>query len=197
MFKTDDFDEEVVGTLEIANREGIISPKDFDFNKSDIGDVDYLVKYYAINMTYSLKTLLEEMDYLVTGVNIYCPFHDDKLTGKPSAKYHLDSDALFCFSESKSYSAYHALKLLYGLDMEKVFKDSWNKLNPSQREDLILKYSEGNNVKDDYVNPIWMELKPVREQFKLHQVTFKQHKNALYKILGIMEQEREKSLLGV
>jgi len=74
-----------------------------DFDKTIMNKASGLVKFEAINRKYSLKKLLKGAGLHPESQNMYCPFHDDELTGKPSAKYHPDTDKLYCFSESKMY----------------------------------------------------------------------------------------------
>lgn len=142
-------------------------------------DIPVQIKYKVINDAYSLKSLLEGLGVKVGGSNIYCPFHPDEDTGKPSAKYHPDTDLLYCFSESKVYSAYHAIKLLYMKDIDAVFRELWGKMTPQQQREVMTEETAQGIIEP----PGWTQTKRVWTQFSLGAVTFKQHKNALYKIL--------------
>ncbi len=148
---------------------------------------DYLLMFKVINRHYSLKKLLDDLGWDMWGSSIYCPFHEDKLTGKPSAKYFPDSDSLYCFSEGKSFTAYHALKVFYNKNMKKVFEECWNKLDSSDKERLIREHGEGVNIgSKDFIPDYWKRCKIILGKFKLKEITFRQHKNALYKIFRTM-----------
>ncbi len=170
-------------------------------NKDDnmFADFDGLFMYNVINYYYSLKQLLIDYGVKVRTANMFCPFHADKSTGKPSAKYFEKDDSLWCFSESKKYTAYHALKLLYNADMKERFSLAWSQIPLADREKLLRDYGNNSNSykASRYVNSIWTQLKFVWEKFSLGEVTFAQHKNALYKIFSIIAEEEQKKILEV
>ena len=148
-----------------------------------------LVKFEAINRKYSLKKLLKGMGLNPDHQNMYCPFHDDESTGKPSAKYHPDTDKLYCFSESKMYTAYHALKLLYNQDMDKVFSQVWTSMSTAERQEILDMYSL-EEVSSYTGNPsTWDKYKPLLESFKNQRIDYHQFKNGLYKVLMMMYEE--------
>lgn len=175
----------------VVEKNNIIENKssNFDFDPKITQEHSFLVKFHAINMYYSnnnrnMEKLLNDLDITTRGSNMYCPFHNDEITGKPSAKYHPESDMVYCFSESKVYTAYHALKILYGFDMNKIFKEAWLKLSDIDKEEILRKYGDEENIdKREFINPIWKELTPVLSQFMFGNVEFKKHKIALYKIM--------------
>lgn len=155
-------------------------------DKSITEKINPLVKVEVINKRYNLGKLLENQGYDTSGSNMYCPFHPDENTGKPSAKYHKDTDLLYCFSENKMYSAYHAIKLLYGLDVDKVFMDIWSKMSLNERHLIMEKYGEGGaNIAA--VPSEWDKYrKLVLDKFRTREVNYSQYKNALYKVLMIV-----------
>jgi hypothetical protein len=162
------------------------------FDRSITEKINPLIKVEVINKKYNLGKLLTDLGYDVTGSNMYCPFHPDEMTGKPSAKYHADTDRLYCFSENKSYSAYHAIKMLYGLDIEKVFNDIWADMSLAERHELMDKYEDGNasNIESSALPSEWIKYRDrVLDKFKQGEVSFKQYKNALYKVLMIVGQQ--------
>ncbi len=156
----------------------------------DIFDLDYdgLLVFYVINSHYSMKRLLVDYGIEFYGANIYCPFHDDELTGKQSAKYHESDDAIYCFSEQKKYTAYHALKELYKVDVKKEFYKIWADLNDSDREQFINKYSSGINI--NFIPDLWKRSSIIVGMYRQGKVNFKQHKNALYKIATMIYEDR-------
>lgn len=149
--------------------------------------INPLVKVEVINKKYNLGALLTNLGYDITGSNMYCPFHPDEATGKPSAKYHKDTDLLYCFSENKMFSAYHALKLLYGVNMDKVFMDIWSKMSLDERHNVMEKYDEhGSDIAN--VSSEWEKYKKlVLDKFRTREVNYTQYKNALYKVMMIVE----------
>jgi hypothetical protein len=150
------------------------------------GDIDYLLKYDIINKKYNLGKLLNGMGYNTSYGTMFCPFHDDKAGGKPSAKYHEDSDKLYCFSEHKMYTSYHALKYLYNQDMDKVFNDIWRSMSVSDRDMTIRQY-ENKDMNPEVNDTEWEKYqKMVLDKFKTGEVTYIQYKNALYKVLDIL-----------
>ena len=173
----------------ISNKKELNVFKENSFDKSISEDVSPLVKMKVINKYYNLGKILKNLGCDINSSNIYCPFHPDSMTGKPSAKYYPDSDLLYCFSENKIYSAYHAIKLIYGLDINKVFRDLWGKMSVSERH-FFIENSEQNDLFNTKDNIIWERYKEsVLGQFKKRKVNFTQYKNALYKILMIIEKE--------
>jgi hypothetical protein len=164
----------------------------FDFKENMIEDFTFLVKFYAVNRYYSkegcnMEKLLNDLGFQTRGSNMYCPFHHDELNGKPSAKYHPETDTVYCFSESKVFTAFHVLKDLYGISVDKFFRDVWNRLSDVDKEDIIRKYGDESNVdRKEFINPIWRSLSQVTSQFRQGNVGFRQHKNALYKIMNMV-----------
>jgi predicted Zn-dependent protease with MMP-like domain len=161
-------------------------------------DYPYQLKYHSVNRFFSVKgrdmeTLLNDLGIETRGSNMYCPFHNDELGGKPSAKYHPESDTVYCFSESKLFTSYHVLKDLYGKDMGKVFKKVWNELSEEEKEELLGKYGEGVEVDSkENISPIWRGLSNVLNQFRENNVEFNKHKNALYKIMKLIYEDKSK-----
>jgi hypothetical protein len=193
--RTFDFDSpesNTVDTIKVSTP----SVETFDFDSTVVQDYSFVVKFHAINRYYSvdnrnMEKLLNDINIVTRGSNMYCPFHDDELSGKPSAKYHPDSDMIYCFSESKVYTAYHALKELYAYDMNKIFKDAWRNLSDCDKEEIIRKYGDENNIdKKEFIDPKWKELIPVVTQFMMGNVTFKKHKIALYKVMSMIAESR-------
>lgn len=174
---------------EVVEKKPVEKKENNDFVNVDFGD---LLIYHAINKVFSLKELLNEMGIEVKSTNMYCPFHHDELTGKPSAKYFSDTDSLHCFSEQKTYSAYHALKILYGANMKEKFKKAWNQLGEADRERLLIEYGDGDGKRDadkDYISPVWRQLAGlVLVKFRDNEVTYKQYKTALYKVFTKVEE---------
>lgn len=167
---------------------------DYDFDNIGV-EINSLVKFYAINKYFNMKELMLNAGIDVLKTTMYCPFHDDEDGGKPSAKYHPDTDLLYCFSESKIYSAYHVLKLIYKADMEQKFYEAWTNLSDKEKEELILKYNKEDNVDikgTKFINPIWKKYKAVHSKFRENEVSFKQHKNALYKLFTMIYKDEVK-----
>lgn len=154
-----------------------------DLNNADA--VDLNVRYNVINKKYSLRAILENLGIEYRGSNMYCPFHPDSLTGKPSAKYHEDTDLIYCFSESKVFSAYHALKLLMGKNMREVFRSVWMSMSDEEKKEALAEFGT-DGAGEDIENPIWKKYEGVHKMFREGKVDFKKHKNALYKIFNIM-----------
>jgi hypothetical protein len=192
-----------VKTYDFEFQEGIDNPSipisnvdDYDFKEKDTRDYHFLIKFHAINIYYStekmnMEKLLNDLGIVTRGSNMYCPFHNDEITGKPSAKYHPDSDMIYCFSESKIYTSYHVLKDLYGADMKKIFKEAWGSLPDYEKEELIRKYGDEDNIdKREFINPIWKELTHVVNQFMMGNVDFRKHKNALYKVMTMISESK-------
>lgn len=154
-----------------------------DFDKTLVGKINPLVKLDVINDNYSLEKMLRNYGCYIDGSTMYCPFHDDDVTGKPSAKFHRDTDTLYCFSENKVYTAYHALKILYGQNVNTIFNRIWKTLTKEERLDYIGKYDDGNSavvVSDsdwEYYD------KNILSRFRNGNVSFSQYKNALYHVL--------------
>ena len=121
---------------------------------------------------------------------MYCPFHDDYSTGKPSAKYHPDTDKLYCFSESKMYTAYHALKILYNKDMDDVFKKVWATMSYAERGELLDKYSDDPDLVEANKS-VWDTYKPFLMYFKSQRIDYQQFKNGLYKVFMMQVKENE------
>lgn len=72
--------------------------------------------YYIVNQCFSIKELMGE----TSDKGIYCPFHgESRLSGsKPSARFYDNQFPikLWCFTEHKSYYAYHYIKLIMKRD---------------------------------------------------------------------------------
>jgi hypothetical protein len=163
----------------------------YDF-KNVKSDYPFLVKFAAINKHFSLKQLLIDFGLEVSRTNMFCPFHDDEYTGKPSARYHPDTDLLYCFSESKMYYPYHALKDLHGANINEKFLEAWGAISQAEKEEILDKYGEGEGKvidREEFLNPIWRNLKFVSGKFRQGDATFKQHRNAVYKILKMIYDE--------
>ena len=164
------------------------------FDKSIVDNLSPLLKMEVINKNYNLGELLKNLGVDLSGSNIYCPFHADELTGKPSARYHPDTDLLFCFSESKMYSAYHAIKILYGVNTDKVFYDLWYKMPLDQRHSLMDKYDKNGGTfsssETDKKKSEWSKYNDsVLVHFRNRKVNFRQYKNALYKVLKLIQEK--------
>lgn len=159
-----------------------------DFDKTLVGEINPLVKVDVINSHFKLSVLLREYGCYIDGSTMYCPFHDDDITGKPSAKYHSDTDLLYCFSENRVYSAYHALKILFGKDVNFIFKKIWSSLSREERLSYIGKYDE--KAKDIVIEDTGWNYynKNILSAFKLGKVTYEQYKNALYKVLSLVQE---------
>lgn len=161
------------------------------FDRTVVEDVSPLVKMDVINSRYNLGGLLRQLGHNLESSNLYCPFHPDELTGKPSAKYHADTDLLYCFSEHKMYSAYHALKLLYGIDTNKVFQDIWSKMTTQERAEVLDKRGEVAPSLQKQQSTWEFYKTNVLDQFKARKVDYRQYKNALYKVLMVMKDTKE------
>lgn len=161
------------------------------FESSLVDDVNPLVKVEVINKKFNMGKLLRNLGYEIDYGNIYCPFHDDEATGKPSAKYHGDTDKLYCFSENKMYSAYHALKLLYGQDINEIFHNIWIQMDELERAEVLSRYDSNVNVKiSNKEKSTWdIYREKVLDKFKFGEVNYRQYKNALYKVLMIVTNE--------
>lgn len=158
-----------------------------------VDKINPLVKYDVINKNYNMRKLLNDLGIKTEGSNMYCPFHPDEMTGKPSAKYHEDTDLVFCFSENKAYSAFHAIKVLYNINTDKVFEDIWGRMGQEDKKVLLDKYDSEDNTGNQYVNTEWDKYKnDVLSMFKAGRVTFKQYKNALYKVFLLLNKETVK-----
>lgn len=62
---------------------------------------------------------LTDFDEFSSYGSMFCPFHDDEVGGKPSAKFFEDEDGiqrLYCFSERRQFTAYDYIKLLLHQD---------------------------------------------------------------------------------
>ena len=160
-----------------------------DFDRSIVDKINPLVKVEVINRHFNLGRLLRNLGIDTSRSNIYCPFHPDEATGKESAKYHEDTDLLYCFSESKMYSAYHAVKILYGGDTEKIFRDIWAKMSESERHEVMDKFaSEG--PPPDSTPSMWDFYRDnVLKKFQEGVVNYTQYKNALYKVMSLLDKE--------
>lgn len=166
--------------------------KENGFDRSIVDDINPLLKMEVINKHFNLGRLLRNLGMDTSSSNMYCPFHDDKSTGKPSAKYHENTDLLYCFSENKMYSAYHAIKFLYNKDTNKVFQKIWFSLSEEERHEYMDKYNESGKVVKDRSK--WDDLRDsVLSKFSSGQVTFKQYKNALYKVFMIIREDKSDS----
>lgn len=164
------------------------------FDSLTVDKVSSLVKYDVINKHYNLKKLLNDLGIQTEGSNIYCPFHPDEMTGKPSAKYHPDTDLLYCFSENKVYSAFHAIKLLYSIEVDKVFNDLWSKMSRVEKMEALDKHEGSERGKDSvtHVSKEWENYRDnVLSLFKQGRVTFRQYKNALHKVFVLLSQDKK------
>lgn len=191
--KTYDFEhlEDKVLHQEIDKR---VNQSETDFK--GIVDYDPLFMYQIVNKCYSMKDLLLAAGVKVRSPNMYCPFHDDEFTGKQSAKFFYDDDTMYCFSENKSYTAYHVLKYIYGLDMKKKFLEAWKGLSEHEREILMRDYGGDSEVsRTDFISEVWRKCVLILSKFKKGEVTFKQHKNALYKIFKMIHEDNNKKRL--
>lgn len=159
-----------------------------DFDKTLVGEINPLVKVDVINSHFKLSDLLREYGCYIDGSTMYCPFHDDDITGKTSAKYHSDTDLLYCFSENRVYSAYHALKILFGKDVNSIFKKIWSNMSKEDRLSYLGKYDE--KVKDIVVEDTGWDYynKNILSVFKSGKVSYGQYKNALYKVLSLVQE---------
>lgn len=166
--------------IKIQQTEKTFKPNDFD--KEVTQDVDPLVKYEVINRRFNLGKLLRSYGCDIDGQQMYCPFHMDKLTGKPSAKYHSDTDRLYCFSESKSYTAYHALKILFNQDMSKVFDKVWALYSLDEKREILENFSTGGGDSSQMLSPIWEQYKPLLDKFQKGEITYRQFKAGMYKV---------------
>lgn len=163
--------------------------KENGFDETIVNDVHPFLKVEVINKHYNMGKLLTNLGYDVSRGSMYCPFHPDKATGKPSAKYHSDTDKMYCFSENKMYSSYHVIKLLYGIDTEKVFRDIWNNMSNVERREWYDKYDTNGTKKDNEPSKWEIYQKAVLSKFMTGEVNFTQYKNALYKVLNIISTE--------
>jgi hypothetical protein len=151
-------------------------------------DINPLVKMDVINDKFNMGKLLRAYGCEIDRSTMYCPFHDDEHTGKPSAKYHKETDSIYCFSENKVYTAYHALKILYGKNINKVFKLVWDELSDVDKRYYLDKHNEQKEVKIEESK--WdIYNRKVLSKFKVGEVTYTQYKNALYKVLEILQKE--------
>ena len=181
--------------VEIEKGEG---KKEEDYDFEGVRDFDPLFVFHVINKNYSLRELMENLGIEVGSSNMFCPFHPDSLTGKPSAKYFENDDSLYCFSENKMYSAYHALKDLYGMDMKKVFYKAWKGMDETEREGMMREFGGERSGNDkEFVSPVWRQCRIIMGKFRKGEVSFKQHKNALYKVMTMMHEDGIKRKMGV
>ena len=145
------------------------------------------LKYDLINSYFNMGELLNNMGIETRGSNIFCPFHPDTLTGKPSAKYFPDSDTIHCFSESRTYTAYHVLKLLQGKDVKKIFQDIWDNMPTHEKKEWMDKYDV---VEEDVEDKEWGRYSLVTSQFREGNVDFEKHKKGLFKVIKAIFLER-------
>lgn len=163
-----------------------------DFEDALVEKQSGLVKYEAINRKFNLGKLLTGLGYSIGSQNMYCPFHADALTGKPSAKYHSDTDILYCFSESKCYTAYHALKILYNKDMDKIFDIVWTSMSSAERQEILDKVEpDKNHVVTKETESAWEKYKTMLLNFRDKNVNYTQFKTGLYKALDAITPENE------
>lgn len=174
--------------IKLLNTGEAFKPNELDSTITD--KVSGLVKYEVINRKFNLGKLLRGYGCRIDGQTMYCPFHDDMFTGKPSAKYHPDTDLLYCFSESKMYTAYHALKILYNQDMNKVFNDVWYSMSKAERQEVLDNFSdEDTSGLTEARSSLWDKYMPMLDNFKFGKINYHQLKNGLYKVLFMMYQE--------
>ena len=164
-----------------------------DFDKTVTG-VNPLVQMEVINSRYNMGDLLRKLGYEIDRGNMYCPFHPDNITGKPSARYHESDDKLWCFSEHKQYSAYHVLKILMGQNVNVLFRQIWSGMTVPERQTIIDKYGagavQGSAREISEAQRKWdFYHARVLSQFARHSVSYQQYKNALYKVLEIVQSE--------
>lgn len=162
-----------------------------DFDKTVTG-VNPLVQMEVINSRYNMGDLLRKLGYEIDRGNMYCPFHPDNLTGKPSARYHESDDKLWCFSEHRNYTAWHVLKILMGQDMNTLFRQIWSSMTAPERRAIIDKYGagavQGSAREISEAQKKWdFYHARVLSQFARKLVSYKQYKNALYKVLEIVQ----------
>lgn len=162
-----------------------------DFDKTVTG-VNPLVQMEVINSRYNMGDLLRKLGYEIDRGNMYCPFHPDNLTGKPSARYHESDDKLWCFSEHRNYTAWHVLKILMGQDMNTLFRQIWSSMTAPERRAIIDKYGagavQGSAREISEAQKKWdFYHARVLSQFARKSVSYKQYKNALYKVLEIVQ----------
>lgn len=187
LFDVDGFGErEELEPVKIKKKEDVFVENSFDRGITE--DVPILLKIEVINSHYNMGSLLRKLGYFTGSSTMYCPFHNDSLTGKPSAKYHEDTDKLYCFSENKMYSAYHVIKILYGINPDKVFNDIWYKMSNLERNELLDKYSDESSKEiTTKEQSEWDKYnESVLSYFKNGKVTYTQYKNALFKVLDIL-----------
>jgi hypothetical protein len=188
--KTHDFDfvkkEQEKVVEDIISKRNELLPEGDDTLK----EFPYQLKYHAINTFFkdsnmNMEAMLRDLGYETRGdSNMYCPFHDDESGGKPSAKYHSDSDTVYCFSESKLYTSFHVIKDLMGKNPDVIFRKIWRELSEGVRVTLLAKYGENATLEiQENIPSVWKDLSLVLSQFKLQKVSFPQHKIALSKIL--------------
>jgi hypothetical protein len=161
-----------------------------DFEDALVEKQSGLVKYEAINRKFNLGKLLMGLGYTISSQNMYCPFHADEITGKPSAKYHADTDILYCFSENKCYTAYHALKILYAKDMDKIFDIVWTSMSSAERQEILDKVEpDKNHIVTKESQSEWEQYKTLLLNFRDKNVNYTQFKNGLYKALDALAVE--------
>lgn len=156
--------------------------KDESFVGVDYKKYDPLLRFAAVNKFFRLRDILEGYGLELDFGNIFCPFHPDEAGGKKSARYHPNSDILYCYSEGKTYTAYHGLKLLYNYDMGKAFEVAWLRLDDSVKQKLIMEYSTGSDLGNEIKDPIWEKGKMLMSFFQAGKIGLSQFKVALYKI---------------
>lgn len=115
---------------------------------------------------YLLKLLINQNFPLTDFINtesktLYCPFHDDKTSGKPSAQIYKDTDGitrLYCFSENKQYSTYDYIKLILG-------KNPISYLYNLEVEDLEIIIEEEKERQQKIQNEKVLKIKTVAEKY--------------------------------
>ena len=155
-----------------------------EFDKAVTQKPNNLVKFEAINRKFNLGKLLMGLGINIHSQTIYCPFHEDKATGKKSAKYYPDTDKLYCFSETKTYSAYHALKLLYNKDIDEIFNMIWSSFSIEERREILDKFGEEEHSETltREEESIFDKYKEALQMFKNQRINYHQMKNGLYKV---------------
>ena len=176
----------------VKKKEKIVNDSKEDFFSDFCSKFHPLLKYEAINRHFNLRRVLREQNIEVPQYNFFCPFHDDESTGKPSARYHENSDSIYCYSEQKHYTSYHALKLICGFDMEKVFVYAWENLSDADKEELQRKYDDTVSIgkkaeTSTFTDPVFEEgNKMFLVKFKEGRIDFSVYKSRLFKIFKRM-----------
>lgn len=96
-----------------------------------------------INSKFSMKAALENIGVKVS-TNMFCPFHDDIIGGHKSAKYHADTDSIFCFSCHRSFYTYDVLVDLCNISVSDLYGYSISQgWNPDEQGLQVLQSQHG------------------------------------------------------